>query len=102
MKQERCIILIDGSNFYFKLKDLQLSNLLDFDFSAFARFLYRERTIVKTVYYIGKVRTDGSSKAKRMLADQQRLLAHLRKQQFTTHLATCSNQTANTTRKVLT
>lgn len=73
------MVLIDGSNFYFKLKDLALSNLLAFDFSAFTKALYRERTIVKTVYYIGKVRTDGSRKANKMLADQQRLFAHLRK-----------------------
>ncbi len=79
MKQERCIILIDGSNFYFKLKDLALSNLLDFDFSSFGKTLCREHKIVKTVYYIGKVRTDGSNKANKMLADQQRLFAHLRK-----------------------
>jgi len=43
MKQERCIILIGGSNFYFKLKDLALSNLLDFDFSSFGKTLCCDR-----------------------------------------------------------
>jgi uncharacterized LabA/DUF88 family protein len=78
MKQERCIILIDGSNFYFKLKDLALSHLLDFDFSSFAKTLCREQKMVKAVYHIGKVRTDGTEKANRLLANQQRLFAHLR------------------------
>lgn len=34
MAKTRCIVLIDGSNFYFKLKDLKLHQLLKFDFSA--------------------------------------------------------------------
>ena len=36
---ERCFVLIDGSNFYFKLKDLQLHNLLNFDLGGFTKML---------------------------------------------------------------
>lgn len=79
MKQERCIILIDGSNFYFKLKSLSLSNLLDFDFSAFARTLTRDRQIVSARYYVGAVRTDGTERTQRMYNNQRRLFAHLKK-----------------------
>src|SRR5207249_3346203 len=37
------------------------------------------RKLIKTVYYVGKVKTDGTLKAKIMHADQQRLFSHLRK-----------------------
>jgi uncharacterized LabA/DUF88 family protein len=74
-----CIILIDGSNFYFKLKDLKLHNLLDFDFSGFAKKLAGESKIVSTTYYVGKIKTDKSEKSKHLQADQQKLFTHLKK-----------------------
>lgn len=67
MQQERAIVLIDGSNFYFKLRDLQLSRLLTFDFSRFAQFLVGNRTLVQATYYVGRVETNGTEKATRML-----------------------------------
>lgn len=79
MTKQKCIVLIDGSNFYFKLKELKLHGLLNFDFSGFTEMLARDKIIVKSTYYIGKIRTDGSIKAEKMLADQQKLFAHLRK-----------------------
>lgn len=54
IQQERAIILIDGSNFYFKLRDLQLSRLLEFDFLRFAQFLVGNRTLVQATYCIGR------------------------------------------------
>lgn len=78
MSKQKSIILIDGSNFYFKLKDLKLHNLLNFDFGAFSKFLTKDQTIVKIVYYVGKVKTDGTEKMKFMHANQQRLFSHLR------------------------
>ncbi len=83
MQQERAIVLIDGSNFYFKLRDLQLSKLITFDFSRFAQFLIGDRTLVQATYYVGRLETDGTEKAARMHANQQRLFAHLKKHQFT-------------------
>lgn len=82
MAKQRCIVLIDGSNFYFKLKDLELQKLMDFNFSGFAKWLTKDYEIVGGAYYIGKIRTDGSSKSKRMLANQQKLFAHLKKHKF--------------------
>ncbi|MBI3283054.1 NYN domain-containing protein [Candidatus Curtissbacteria bacterium] len=79
MKKRRCIILIDGSNFYFKLKDLKLHRLLEFDFSGFVRRLVRENKVVETVYYIGAVRTDGSEKTQKLFKSQRRLLNYLGK-----------------------
>jgi len=78
----RCVILVDGSNFYFKLKDLKLQNLLSFDFAGFAKVLIKNNKLVKGIYYIGKIKTDGSEKSNRMLANQQKLFAHLRKHKF--------------------
>ncbi len=80
MSPERCIILIDRSDF--KLKDLQLNNLLTFDFSAFGQSLSTGATIQRATYYVGKVRTDGSDRSKRMQADQQRLFTHLTKHSY--------------------
>lgn len=79
---KRCILLIDGSNFYFKLKDLELHNLLHFNLSGFANKLIDKDKIIKAVYYIGAVRTDGTEKTKKLHDDQQKLFAHLRKHNF--------------------
>lgn len=75
-------MLIDGSNFYFKLKDLGLHNLLDFDFSAFSKMLVGENKLVGATYYVGKIRTDGTEKTKRLFDNQQRLLGHLLKHKY--------------------
>lgn len=82
MKKERSVVLIDGSNFYFKLKDLKLQQLIKFNFSGFAKTLSRSGEITYSAYYVGKIRTDGSQKAEKMLADQQKLFAHLQKHNF--------------------
>src|SRR5712691_9600651 len=75
--QERCLILVDGSNFFFKLKSLQLHNLLSFDFTAFSNFLCRGGSLVSATYFVGKVKTDGTDKTKKLQANQQRLLRYL-------------------------
>ena len=77
---KRCLILIDGSNFYFKLKDLQLQNLLEFDFSGFTKFLVSKNKLIKATYYVGAMRTDGTERAQRLFNDQRKLLSHLTKQ----------------------
>jgi len=83
MPPERASILIDGSNFYFKLRDLNLHQLLTFNFSQFATSLIGNRTLVNTTYYVGAVRTDGTAKTQHMFNHQRQLFAHLRKQNFT-------------------
>ncbi len=75
---QKCLILIDGSNFYFKLKDLKLHNLLSFHFGEFAKFLARSGKIVGAKYYVGRVRQDGTPQSDKMLAGQQKLLANLK------------------------
>lgn len=77
-----CLILIDGSNFYFKLKDLELHHLLCFGFSSFAQKLANKTRVVKVIYYIGKIRQDGTEKTQKLFDNQQKLLAHLKKQKI--------------------
>lgn len=81
-RQSTCIILIDGSNFYFKLKDLQLHDLLKFDFSSFAKMLSGKETLVSATYYVGKIRADGTEKTQRLFNNQRKLLAYLKKHHF--------------------
>lgn len=82
MKQKRCIVLIDGSNFYFKLKDLKLHRLLEFNFSGFVKQIARDYKVVESVYYVGKIRTDGTKRTQQLFNDQRKLLAHLKKNHF--------------------
>ncbi|MFH1561647.1 MAG: NYN domain-containing protein [Patescibacteria group bacterium] len=82
MNQRRCLVLIDGSNFYFKLKNLELHNLLEFNFSGFAKALAGKNKIIRSTYHIGAVRADGTKKANKMHADQQKLFFHLKKHGF--------------------
>lgn len=81
-KHKRCIVLIDGSNFFFKLKDLKLHNLLKFDFLNFAKALSSKKQIIHASYYVGAVRTDGTKKTQKMHNNQQKLFAHLRQNGF--------------------
>lgn len=77
MNKKRCLVLFDGSNFYFKLKDLKLHHLLHFSFSTFAQDLCRNDNLIGAVYYVGKVRTDGTKKTLELHSKQRQLLAHL-------------------------
>jgi len=79
MSKNRYIILIDGSNFYFKLKDLKLHNLLMFDFGSFFKILLVGNKLIKSVYYIGKVRTDGTENTQKLFNNQRKLFFHLKK-----------------------
>jgi uncharacterized LabA/DUF88 family protein len=77
--KQRCIILIDGSNFYFKLKDLGLHHLLDFNFTKFTLSLSRSHRIIKACYYVGRIRQDGTDKTQKLFDGQQKLLGRLKK-----------------------
>ena len=78
MKQ-RCIILIDGSNFYFKLKDLGFHNLLTFDFSKFVKLLVTSQKTVKACYYVGRIRQDGTARVQKLFDGQQKMLGNLKR-----------------------
>ena len=75
----KTIILIDGSNLYFKLKSLGIKNTLNFSYSSFNQFLIGKKKLVSATYYIGKVRTDKTKKSQKMHQDQQKLFNQLKK-----------------------
>ncbi len=74
--------MIDGSNFYFKLKDLKLHNLLEFNFLKFTQFLARSNKLIASKYYVGRIRQDGSKHADKLLASQQKLFVILKSHNF--------------------
>lgn len=74
---KKTLVQIDGSNFYFKLKDLKLHNLLNFDLSKFISFLIKNDSLKSAIYYIGRVKTSEDEKTKILHANQQKLFAHL-------------------------
>lgn len=80
--KNRTFILIDGSNFYFKMKALGFNHLLNFDFGKFAQLLIRSGVNVGCKYYVGKVRQDGSEKSIKLLSNQQKLFENLKSHGF--------------------
>jgi len=82
MDKDRCVVQIDGSNFYNRLKELDIHNLVDFNFLDFTNWLAGSSRIVSRVYHVGAIRSDGSEKAEKMYHDQQDLFASLRKQKI--------------------
>lgn len=77
------VVIIDGSNFYYKLKELKLENTRRFDYSKFVK-LITEDTQVKAKYYcIGKIQaSQRDKKARQMMAKQQSLVTRLQKEGF--------------------
>ena len=88
----RAFVFIDGSNFYFKLKELSSTlkgkfQLLNFDFAGFSRSLTKPQTVEQIRYYVGALKQQrGNEKSEKMYADQQKLLAKLQAQNITTVL----------------
>lgn len=77
-KTKRVAVYIDGSNLYYKLKDLGIKNSTYFEYAAFAKWLARGRSVVAKRYYVGVVRSkDGDEKSKKMQEGQVRLFNHL-------------------------
>ncbi len=78
--EERVFIIIDGNNFYHRLKELKLINLLSFDYEKFANFLVGRRFSVSKNYYIGAIREERDNlKSKELMIGQQKLTGKLQK-----------------------
>lgn len=78
-KQERVFIIIDGSNFYHRLKECHLPNLLGFDYQRLSKFLGAQRKIALQKYYIGAVREEqGNEKSKELMRNQRILTGKLK------------------------
>jgi len=82
--KERVLIIIDGNNFYHRLKELDLINLLFFDYEKFANFLARGRDVFSKNYYIGAIREEPDNpKSKKLMIGQQKLIGKLQKYGWT-------------------
>lgn len=86
--KKRSFVFIDGSNFYFKLKELapnlkSKDILLNFEFRKFAEWLVKPNKLLEIRYYIGAVkRRRNNRKSEKLYADQQRLLRKLQAQKI--------------------
>ena len=77
---ERVFIIIDGNNFYHRLKELKLTDLLSFDYEKFAQFLFGRRILASKNYYIGAIREERNNpKSKELMIGQQKLIGKLQK-----------------------
>lgn len=86
----RAFVFIDGSNFYFKLKELVSRiegkfSLLEFLYYGFAEWLVQPNSLIEVHYYIASLKRQGNEKSEQMYADQQKLLRKL--QQYGIHLS---------------
>lgn len=76
----RIAIFIDGSNFYSKLKSLQISATSTFAFAQFLQYLTNNITPVYIGYYVGQIRTEPMNfKSIVLYRQQQQLFIHLQK-----------------------
>ncbi len=79
--EDRVFIIIDGNNFYHRLKELELKNLLNFDYEKLTEYLIGKRTLVLRKYYIGTIREERNNpKSRELMIGQQKLLSKLQKQ----------------------
>ncbi len=83
---KRAFVFIDGSNFYFKLKELTSKldgeySLLEFDFRKFAEWLVEPNEPIEIHYYLGVVsRRKDDGKSEELYTNQQKLFRKLQKQ----------------------
>ncbi len=79
----KSIVIFDGSNFYYKLKSLNLSHTSQFDYHRFALHLNQSQQLVAAYYCIGKIKAAQEDiKARTMMAKQQSLATRLQKEGF--------------------
>jgi len=81
--ENRVFLIIDGNNFYHRLKELKLKNLLNFDYEKLTEYLIGKRSSVLRKYYIGAIREEHNNpKSKELMVGQQKLLGKLQKQHW--------------------
>jgi len=87
MTKNRAFIIIDGSNFYHRLKELKIINQLNFDFGGFVTSFTMKHNLIDKSYYVGAVRENiRSRKSHQLMIDQQRLIGRLKRFGFRVEL----------------
>lgn len=83
-KEEKVLIIFDGSNFYHILKDKQvgIQRTLDYNYRGLAEWLANGRSVVAIKYYVGIARFSqrDPERSQRLVSNQQKLFAVLDKQ----------------------
>lgn len=80
MNSERVFIIIDGNNFYHRLKEFNLRDLLNYNYEKFADILATKRKLISKRYYIGSIREEYKNlKSRKLMTNQQKLLGKLQK-----------------------
>lgn len=85
-EKKRVALFIDGSNFYFKMKSLEIKQLKKYDYRGLCEEIAGERKIISIGYYIGVVRalfTD--TKGQKLRRAQIDLFNHLHNQNIVVH-----------------
>lgn len=79
MEEKRIFIQIDGNNFYHRLKELNLKDLLSFDYQKLIEaILLENEKVVKKQYYIGAIREKlEDEKSRKLMSGQQKLLGRI-------------------------
>ncbi len=83
MKKQKSIVIIDGSNFYYKLKELNLPDIHEFNYDLFVSHLTKNTKLISCFYCIGKIMAKQNDvKARSMMAKQQSFVTKLQKLGF--------------------
>lgn len=84
MNKTKIFIIIDGSNFYHRLKEIKIKNILNFNYKKFAsKFISKKDKLILAKYYIGAIRTEpGNKKSHELRKNQKILFNNLRKHGF--------------------
>ncbi len=81
--KNRVAVYIDGSNLFYKLREVGIVNMTNFHYKGFADWLGRSRPVVSYRYYVGVVRAEmGNVKGQELRRNQQKLFSHLEKLGF--------------------
>ena len=75
MINKRSVVIIDGSNLYFKLKSLGLEKGIKFNYEGWVKKLTEETTLVSVYYCVGKIRAKQNDiKTRTMMAAHSDLI----------------------------
>ena len=84
MGNKRSVVIIDGSNLYFKLKSLGLKKSIKFNYQDWVERLTQGTKLTAVYYCVGKIRAQQKNvKARAMMAAQQAFVTQLIKAGFT-------------------
>ncbi|OGM32507.1 hypothetical protein A2803_03515 [Candidatus Woesebacteria bacterium RIFCSPHIGHO2_01_FULL_44_21] len=70
----RAVVFVDGSNFYHRLKDLGIRGSLKFSYMGFFKSLVKTEKLIRSVYFVGAIRTERNNPKSYELFRSQNIL----------------------------